>query len=395
MRAPTQDTLLHEADIFVETPRGVVAGKDVQVDALEVEIVKGEAQEQLDGFSAMPLATRADVAEPNLQFGAPVHAADVVKLAGSDQAIAVAQPDAEDRQVGPAAEAVEPVLMLPFGDRLVRRVVQDLITIVDPGEQCGHVGLCEWSQCDLRSRQHGSSAEYYTVPVNSPQVAGVHQPNYIPWLGYFHKLANSTQFIILDNVDFQTGNAQSIISRVRIKTANGEQWITVPVKKSGRTHIADVRVDNSQPWASKQLKTIRFAYAKAPHFSQVFPVFEALLGTTHETLGSLNTAIIQRLAELLGIQTPFHVASTMPLTSEDRNLRLIEICKQVGCDTYLCGRGAREYMDVPLFEREGIRVQFTQFEPRPYPQLHGEFVPGLSTLDALFNVGIDGTRKLL
>ena len=105
-------------------------------------------------------------------------------------------------------------------------------------------------------------------------IVAIHQPNFIPWLGYFSKINQSDKFIILDTVDLQIGNANSITNRTRIKTQQGELWLTIPIKKSESKLIHSIQMDNKQPWQKKILKSIQMAYSKAPQFNSIFPIFE-------------------------------------------------------------------------------------------------------------------------
>ncbi|MEY2898739.1 MAG: hypothetical protein RL138_792 [Bacteroidota bacterium] len=217
-------------------------------------------------------------------------------------------------------------------------------------------------------------------------IVAIHQPNFIPWLGYFSKINQSDKFIILDTVDLQIGNANSITNRTRIKTQQGELWLTIPIKKSESKLIHSIQIDNKQPWQKKMLKSIQMAYSKAPHFNSIFPIFEELLQQPCELLSELNSKIIVAIATWLDIKTEVLIASKMPITSEDKNQRLIELIKQVDGDVYLSGNGARQYNDEGAYNSNGIQLTYTSYKPNEYPQLHGNFIPGLSILDAMMNL---------
>src|SRR6185369_12527883 len=99
------------------------------------------------------------------------------------------------------------------------------------------------------------------------KIISIHQPNFIPWLGYFYKIYAADVFVILDNVEYQSGNSSSITNRTKIKTNNGELMISVPVRKNEQSKmIIDMEIDNRQPWKPKMLKTVQFSYTKAAHF---------------------------------------------------------------------------------------------------------------------------------
>ncbi len=232
--------------------------------------------------------------------------------------------------------------------------------------------------------------------MSESKIISIHQPNFIPWPGYFYKINSSESFVILDSVEYQSGNASSITNRTKIKTANGELMIVVPVKKNSPSNlIKDIEIDNRQPWKVKMLKTIQFAYTKAPFFKICFPDFENLLNQNWEKLSELNTALILFIAEKLQIKTQIVKSSEMNLTNEDRNGRLIEICNKLNGTIYLSGNGARKYNDENLFHSNSIELRYTGFTSVPYSQLHGDFIGGLSILDVVLNCGWDKAEEII
>ncbi|HAP01814.1 MAG TPA: hypothetical protein DCQ93_07830, partial [Bacteroidetes bacterium] len=182
------------------------------------------------------------------------------------------------------------------------------------------------------------------------KVIGIHQPNFIPWLGYFNKIYSSDVFVILDNVDYQSGNANSITNRTKIKTAQGELFISVPVKKNAESKlIKDIAIDNAQPWQKKMLKTIQLNYSKGKFFNEIFPLIENSLNEKTELLCALNVSLLKIFCEKLNITTPMLRASEMNLSSDEKNNRIIEICTQLGGTIYQSGSGARKYNDEEMF----------------------------------------------
>ncbi len=226
-------------------------------------------------------------------------------------------------------------------------------------------------------------------------IVSIHQPNFIPWLGYFSKIKQSDKFIILDTVDLQIGNANSITTRSRIKTQQGELWLTIPIKKSESKIIHHIQIDNKQPWQKKMLKSIQMSYSKAPEFASIFPFFERLINNNTESLSELNTSIIIAIAQWLKIDTPIIIASTLPAVSDDKNYRLIELIKSVEGTTYLSGNGARQYNDEAAYNANGIKLTYTAFKPLEYAQLHGDFIPGLSILDLMMNLPKSEIQNML
>lgn len=219
------------------------------------------------------------------------------------------------------------------------------------------------------------------------KVCAIHQPNFMPWLGYFYKIAKSDVFVILDTVDIEVGTANAITNRTRIKTVAGVQWITIPIKKGDSKLIKDIAIDNTKRWRETILKTLLFQYKKSQNFNEFYPFVEDLLNYQTDSLSEFNVHIIESISRFMGIKTNIVIASEMKDLSNDRNMRLIDICRQNGCETYLSGNGGRKYHDEQLFAENGINVKYTDFIHPEYKQLHGEFVQGLSAMDYIFNDG--------
>ena len=195
-------------------------------------------------------------------------------------------------------------------------------------------------------------------------IVAIHQPNFAPWPGFFYKIRQSDAFVILDDVDYQSGNASSITNRTKIKTPQGELFISVPVKK-GATLIKDMLIDNAQSWRKKLLKTVQQNYTKAPFFKEFFPAFENEINKPHTHLAALNIDIIKLGCEWLNVETPIHLSSELGIESDDKNERIAAICKRLGGNVYLSGNGARKYNDENLFNANGIQLQYTSFVQRP------------------------------
>lgn len=219
------------------------------------------------------------------------------------------------------------------------------------------------------------------------KVVSIHQPNYLPWPGYFNKISRSDVFVILDTVEFQTGNATSLTNRARIKSPQGELLLTMPVRKGPSKIIKDIVVDNTQPWRKKHLASIHMHYKKAVGFNDAYPVIENILTQTIDSMSVLNTLLIKDICTFLGITTPIVVASELPVLTEDKNMRLIEICKHLDATVYLSGNGAKKYNDHDLYKQHGLDIEYNNYAAPPYPQMYGAFMPYLSMLDALLNMG--------
>lgn len=229
-----------------------------------------------------------------------------------------------------------------------------------------------------------------------PLTMAMHQPNYVPWLGYFHKLASCDVFVHLDNVQFLRG--RSFGARNRIKTPNGVTWLTIPVSRphgrEGKVTYAEVGFADPA-WRDTHLRTVEMSYRRAPFFDEVFPLYEAGLGAGSSLL-DVNLALIESVARYLGITSRQARLSELLDEFGQRNELVIDLCRAIGADVYLSGTGGgREYGDPDLLLRHGIELLFDEYAPPEYPQLWGAFEPSLSVLDALFNCGAEGCRRLL
>lgn len=215
----------------------------------------------------------------------------------------------------------------------------------------------------------------------------IHQPDFAPWLGFFHRLLHCDLFVVLDCVQF---TRRGWHHRDKIRTAQGAQWLTVPVIKKSHYHqtIADVRIDNSRPWPAQHIGTLRSAYGQAPYFKDLFPDVEALYAKDWESLLDLNMAMIGLLSTALDVEVETVFASELDVAGS-KNALLLDILDKVGADTYLSGAGARAYLDEGCFRDAGVRVVWQDFKPPVYSQRWEPFIPMLSSLDALFNCGAE------
>jgi hypothetical protein len=215
-------------------------------------------------------------------------------------------------------------------------------------------------------------------------IVSVHQPQYLPWPGYWDKMARSDVFVILDNVQFKKNEWQN---RNRIKSETGWQWLTVPVLHSFGQKINEVHVDHKRDWRRKHRNAIRLCYAKAHFFKEYEGILLGPLDEQWEKLAMLNTHYIRIIKNLLGIKTKLLLASELGKMPEEPTERLTAICRELGADTYLSGNGARGYLDVEKFDLEGMGVMFQDYAPPIYPQRFSDFVEGLSAIDIIFNCG--------
>ena len=222
-------------------------------------------------------------------------------------------------------------------------------------------------------------------------IVAAHQPNFIPWLGYFDKMRKADLFIMVDHVQMER---QGFQNRARIKTGEGERLITVPVIHESRAErIMDKRIDNSRDgrfrWSRKMLLTFKYAYQSAPYYRAYEPVLAEIFEAHWERLRDLNGHFIELCRAALGIRTPMLASSSLKIAGAKSEM-ILNMCRAVGADAYLSGRGASmDYLDVRAFERAGVRVLWQDFEHpryRQYPSC-GEFIPNLAALDLILNCG--------
>ena len=215
------------------------------------------------------------------------------------------------------------------------------------------------------------------------------QSNYIPWKGYFDLINSVDEFVIYDDMQFTKNDWRN---RNRIKTSNGSQWLTIPVRHETLTQKISETLTANTLWPTKHWKTIRQNYAKTPYFPDYAPLFEELYltaATQERRLSKINYMFLKTLCNILGIKTKLRWSEEFSL-SGDRMQRLIGICKESGADGYVSGPAARNYFDLALARDEGIDVEWMDYSQYPeYPQCNPPFDHFVSILDLLFNTGPD------
>ncbi len=225
------------------------------------------------------------------------------------------------------------------------------------------------------------------------KTAVIHQPDFLPYLGFFQRLLRADIFIVLDHVQFVHSN-RGWTHRDKIKTAYGERWLTVSVKKAPRdTAINKIELSNGF-WREQNLNLIRENYRNTPYFSELFPRVEALYASPVTLLWEFNMNSIKLLLEWFAIDLPIIFASTLQPEGHKNEL-LVDLLKKAGADRYLSGTGARDYFVPEPFLNAAIEVEWQEFQHPAYPQQFGDFIPFLSSIDLLFNCGAEHARQLL
>lgn len=217
-------------------------------------------------------------------------------------------------------------------------------------------------------------------------IIGILQPGYLPWLGFFEQMHRSDVFVIYDDVQYDKDGWRN---RNRIKTANGIQWLTVPVLMKFEQHplIKDVMIDNSVNWRKKHFSSIGQNYSKALFYKKYIGIFEDVYSTNWEYLIDIDLTLIKLLAECLGIDSDKIVRSSSLNITGDKIGKLIKICQHFGADIFYEGASGKNYIDPDIFLSHGIKVEFQAYRHPVYNQLYGDFIPYLSAIDMLFNCG--------
>ena len=219
-------------------------------------------------------------------------------------------------------------------------------------------------------------------------IVSIHQPDYIPWLGLYYKMAHSDVFVYLDDAQYSNEADHNVNL---IKTPQGPQRLKVPVEQHLGDLICNVRTRDELKWKTKHLRALQMNYRKAPFFDTFYPQLAAVIEAHEGSVAELNMAVNRCICEGFGIQTKILKSSDLDIHSA-REDRVINICLQVGGDEYLSGNGARVYQQEEHFTAKGLKLTYLDYKPIRYPQLWGEFLPYMSAIDYIFNCGFDWPR---
>lgn len=214
------------------------------------------------------------------------------------------------------------------------------------------------------------------------------QPSYIPWRGYFDQIRRADLFIFYDDVQYDKHGWRN---RNQIKTAQGKQWLTIPVRSAGVTQgrsIKDVQIDRSKPWQRHHMRALTSSYNKAPYFKSYLPLLEGFYARHDECIADFTIETTMALARALGIRrTRFLRSSELEGITGEKTDRLIQILQRVGATHYISGPSARDYIEPEKFARARIGLEFMEYGYREYPQLYPPFDPYVTILDLLFMTG--------
>lgn len=212
-----------------------------------------------------------------------------------------------------------------------------------------------------------------------------HQPVYLPWLGLFHKIALSDSFCYFDDVQYLKKDWNN---RNKIKTQNGEIWLTVPVltKDHREKPIREIEINNSINWRVKHWKSIYLNYKKAPYFNKYADFFEEVYKREWGYLTEINEYMLKWFLKELGIKVKYYKASEIKFRGYKQNL-VLDMCKKLGADIYIFGTLGEDYASEEAFSQEDINIYFQDYKHPVYSQLYGDFIPYMSIIDLMFSCG--------
>ncbi len=211
----------------------------------------------------------------------------------------------------------------------------------------------------------------------------VHQPEYMPWLGFFDKLARCDTFVIYDDAQYQHGGYHN---RNKIRTIQGWEWLTIPIVHNHPQMIKDVKISGKE-WVKKHLSMIVHNYEKTPYFREYFPLIEEVLNSNHQLLIDLDMHLIKVFSNILSIESKMIRSSEFPYFGAEKNEKLVSMCRLLRADTYLAGSGGRNYVNGELFSKADVTIQWHAYDHPIYQQKFEGFQPNLSIIDLLFNLG--------
>ncbi len=219
----------------------------------------------------------------------------------------------------------------------------------------------------------------------------VHQPEYIPWLGFFDKLARCDTYVIYDDAQYQHGGFHN---RNRIRAKEGWEWLTIPITHGHPQTIKSVKIFGDR-WKNRHLSMLTQSYLKTPYFKDYFPTISEAISSNHELLLGLNLHLIRSIAEILKIKVNMVRSSEFPFCGKEKNEKLLSFCRFLGADTYLCGSGGKSYVNEYLFSQAKINIQWHNYEHPTYRQAFEGFKPYMSIVDLLFNEGPESRNIIL
>jgi WbqC-like protein family len=215
---------------------------------------------------------------------------------------------------------------------------------------------------------------------------------FLPWIGFFEQVKAADIFVHYDDVQLPQG--RSFVSRVQIKSPVKITWLTAPIDRTKSEKMINQSVfSEHEDWRRRHLSTLRHTYAGSPECKLMFELAERLYDNSSTLVSEFNINAIEIIAAWLGLNPKFERSSQMAVAGSSSQ-RLVDLCLKTGCDTYITGHGALNYLNHQIFEEQGISVRYMDYRKVPYRQSNDEFTPFVSVLDAIANCG-SGVRELV
>lgn len=170
-------------------------------------------------------------------------------------------------------------------------------------------------------------------------ILAAHQPNLCPYWPIFQKIAAADVFVILTHCQFEKGGYQN-------RFQHKGEWMTMPVRR-GLEQICDKK------YISPEIAWARIV-ARYSLLSQFDPC-------VHESLATMNTAIIWCACSILGIKTKIVTDYATDLRGTDR---LVDLCKHFGANEYLSGPSGPDYLEMDKFGAIKVSVQQVKDEDK-------------------------------
>ena len=224
-------------------------------------------------------------------------------------------------------------------------------------------------------------------------IISINQPAYLPWLGYFDRIAKSDLHVILDDVQFERG---SFVNRNKICVSGSPNWLTVPLQKKGQfgKTIREIEINNDLMWSKKHWESMRHAYSSSKYYKEFSEKLYEIYNKKWHHLVSLIGDTTEVLLEELNIGTPWVYSSTLNIRTTKSD-RILDICKAVHANKYLSGEFGTDYLDEDKFYDSGIQIEYQSFVHPTYRQNSDVFVPNLSVIDLIFNEGAKARAFLI
>jgi len=224
-------------------------------------------------------------------------------------------------------------------------------------------------------------------------ICTIHQPNYLPYLGFFEKAYNSDIFVLYDTTQFKKNDWQN---RNKLCSSNGWQWISLPILHDFGQKILEVKIKDPRKSLLKNWRSIKVTYGRAPYFKEFAPQYEEIFNSDIELIAELNSSIILTAAKHLGLKTKFIKSSQLPPINSTSTQALIDINRHVNADTYISGAEGINYLDMDLWNSSGLKIIFQKYSHPVYRQFNSpEFQPYMNILDLIFNCGNESLDILL